>query len=572
MKQSLSYLGIALIALITFSSCSSKADAPIPTDATFVMHINGKSLSEKLPWSEIKETQWFKYAVDNVDGDSLAVVLLNDPSQSGLDINGNGWVFLANRGKGAYSALVWDLADADKFEALIKKSAPEVKIQQKESTSYISEGSTLVAWKGKKLMLLGDASEFTQELNNMGEETEQYDSLGNVIESEEAFRFTSDSLLNIAIELQSLKSSAKLGSDDKFADLIGTKGDVHFWLNAGKMYGNTLTGSLLSLSKLGSLLEGNIAAATVSFNNGSIDIDSKGYVGKELEALYKKYQAVNFDENSLKNLPAGEVNMAMALNYPPEGLKALLTLFGVDGLVNNFMQEAGFSVDEFIKANDGNLFFALSDFNIKKVEKSFEGFDGEPITYNSTEPDGKLLFGAAVKEKNAFQKMMEVAKKLLTGKAGMSDESLSAVPYELKDKWFVSGNDSAQIKNYGAKKTDHAFIEKIKGHPLGLYVNIASFIKGSAAELGEDAVTKSIADLSLAFWKELVMTGGEFKKGASVSQVSLTLGDANTNSLKSLNQYLGKIAKIAKDEEERQRKEWETTEPVDSVTIPAPEY
>jgi hypothetical protein len=40
--------------------------------------------------------------------------------------------------------------------------------------------------------------------------------------------------------------------------------------------------------------------------------------------------------------------------------------------------------------------------------------------------------------------------------------------------------------------------------------------------------------------------------------------------LKSLNQYLGKIAKIAKDEEERQRKEWETTEPVDSVT--APEY
>jgi len=155
MKKNLSYLGILLLALVTFSSCSSKADAPIPTDATFVMHINGKSLSEKLPWSEIKETQWFKYAADNVDGDSLAVVLLNDPSQSGLDINGNGWVFLANRGKGAYSALVWDLADADKFEALIKKSAPEVKIQQKESTSYISEGSMLVAWKGKKTHATG---------------------------------------------------------------------------------------------------------------------------------------------------------------------------------------------------------------------------------------------------------------------------------------------------------------------------------------------------------------------------------------------------------------------------------
>jgi hypothetical protein len=143
------------------------------------------------------------------------------------------------------------------------------------------------------------------------------------------------------------------------------------------------------------------------------------------------------------------------------------------------------------------------------------------------------------------------------------------VPYELKDKWFISGNNSDQIKNYGAKKTDHVFIDKIKGHPLGLYVNITSFIKGSTAELEDDAVTKSIADISLGFWKELVMTGGEFKKGASVSQISITLGDANTNSLKSLNQYLGKIAKIAKDEEERQREEWETIEPVDSVTVPA---
>jgi hypothetical protein len=537
------------------------------------MHINGKSLSEKLPWSEVKESQWFKYAAENVDGDSLATVLLNNPEQSGLDISGNGWVFLANRGKGAYSAFVWDLADADKFEGILKKSAPEAKIQQKESTSYIAEGTMLMAWKGKKLMLLSDASEFTQQLNGTTNDNEMtYDSLGNLIEPEPAFAFTNDSLLAIALELQNLKSGDKLSSDDKFSDLINAKGDVHFWLNAGKLYGNSLAGSLLSLSKLGSLLEGNIATAAISFNNGSIDIESKGYVGKELEALYKKYQSPNFDETALKNLPAGEVNMAMAMNYPPEGLKALLSLFGVDGLVNNFMQEAGFSIDEFIKANDGNIFFSLSDFNIKSVEKSFEGFDGEPITYNTTEPDGKLLFGAAVKEKNAFQKMMDVAKKMLTGKAGMSEEDLSKVPYELKDKWFLSGNNSAQLKNYGAKQTDHAFIDKIKGHPFGLYVNIASFIKGSSAELGEDGLTKSITDLSLKFWKEIVMTGGEFKNGASVSNVSLTLGDANTNSLKSLNQYMGQIAKLAKEDEKRREAEWGTDDiaPADSTSIAPP--
>jgi hypothetical protein len=64
------------------------------------------------------------------------------------------------------------------------------------------------------------------------------------------------------------------------------------------------------------------------------------------------------------------------------------------------------------------------------------------------------------------------------------------------------------------------------------------------------------------------MTGGEFKNGASVSKITLTLGDEKTNSLKSLNQYFGSIAKIAKDEEARQETEWETMEPVDSVATP----
>ncbi len=560
MKKILSPLGFALSFLLVLSSCSSKPDAPIPADAAFVMHINGKTMSEKLPWSEVKQSEWFKSIAENVNGDSLGTVLLNDPAQSGININSDGWAFVANRGKGAYSALIWGLDDAEKFEKLIKQSAPNAKIQEKESIRYMAEGTALLAWKGKRLMLLGDASEFTRELNGLS--NTESDAI------EEPFRLTNDSLLKIALEIEGLKSSNKLTNDDKFADLINNKGDVHFWFNTGKMYGNTLAGSLLSLSKLSALLEGNIGAITVNFNDGSIDIESKGYVGKELEALYKKYPASNFDENALKNLPAGEVNFALAMNYPPEGIKALLMLFGVDGLVNNFMQEAGFSIDEFIKANGGNLFFSLSDFNIKKVEKSYEGFDGEPVTYSSSEPSGKLLFGADVKERSAFQKMMDVAKKLLTSKGSMSEADLNKVPYVLKDKWFLSGNDSAQINNYGSKKTDHAFIDRIKDHPIGMYVNISSFIKGSSAELEEDPAAKGMADLSLKFWKDMILTGGEFKKGATISQLRLSLGDPNTNSLKGLNQYLGQIAKIVKEDELRRQKEWESTD----STIADPSY
>ncbi len=558
--------------VLTFSSCSKKPDAPIPTSAGFVLHIDGKSISNKLPWSELKQSGWFSSISEEAGSDSLATVLLNDPEKSGINIESDGWVFIATRGKGAYSALSWKMSDAKKFESMIKAANPAATIQQKESTNYMIEEGTLLAWNDERLLFLNDASAMVQnlsgELDNGGALA---DSSGNGTDGlDEPFRLTTDSLLGISQELFNLKADDKLSGDDKFADLIGTKGDVHFWFNAGKLYGNSVAGSLLSLSKLSTLLEGNIGTATINFNDGAIEIDSKGYAGKELEALYKKYQASNFNEAGLKNIPAGDINMALGMNYPPEGLKAFLSLLGVDGLANTFLQEAGFSIDEFIKANSGDIFFALSDFQFKKVEKSFEGFDGEPMTYESSEPDGKLLFGAAVNERAAFQKMIDVIKKLLTEKSGMNEESLSKVPYQLKDKWFISGNDNNQIQQYASKQTEHAFIDRIKGHPIGLFININSFIKGSMTNIGDDKFGKDLAQLSLQFWKDLVLTGGEFKDGATVSHITLRLGDEKTNSLKALNKYFGEIAKFAKEDEKRREAEWgmDDIESVDSVAMP----
>lgn len=575
MNRSLPYLGLLALVLVTFSSCSKKPDAPIPANAGFVLHIDGESISEKLPWSEVKKSTWFQLASENANADSLQTVLMNDPGQSGINIESDGWVFAVTRGKGAYSALSWKLSDAKKLESVIKSANAEITIQKKESTSYLVDEGTLLAWTDDRLLLLNDASEMVRDLNGGAEQKEEYtDTIGDTAPYVEPFSFNSDSLLQIAQELFNLKSGDKIGNDDKFADLIKTDGDVHFWFNIGSLYGKSLAGSLISLSKLSTLLEGNIGTATISFNEGAIEIDSKNYVSKELESLYEKYQSSNLSEAGLKNLPAGEVNFALAMNYPPDGLKAFLSLLGVDGLVNTFLQEAGFSIDEFVKANSGNIFFSLSDFNIKKVKKTFEGFGDEPYSYETTEPDGKLLFGAEVKEPTAFQRLMDVAKKLLTEKAGMPEESLSKVPYQLKDKWFISGNDSMQMQQYGSKQTDHAFIERIKGHPIGMYVNITSFIKGSMTEIGDAPLAKGVADLSLQFWKDIVLTGGEFKGGASVSHITLRLGDEKMNSFKSLNQYFSQIAKLAKEDDERRKAEWGTDdiEPVDTTAVPTPAY
>lgn len=553
------YTSLYLLPLLwlSFSACSKKSDAPIPIDAAVVLHIDGARISEKLPWSEVKKSPWFQQATENAEGDSLFTVILNDPSQSGLNLAGNGWIFLTNKGKGAYSAFVWDLSDAKAFEALIKKTAPDAKIRQNGSNQYLAEGTMALVWNKKRVMALSDASEINRDLNSLtpGNEGDQEGSLDDI---EEPFSFSADSLVQIALEIQNLKSDQKLSHDDTFADLIGNKGDVHFWFNIGKVYNNSLAGSLLSLSKLSALTEGNISTATVNFNEGAIDVESKGYVGKELEALYKKYPAKNFDENALRGIASNNMNLAFIMNYPPDGIKAFLTLLGVDGLVNNYMQEIGFSMDTFIQANGGNLFFTLSDFQVKKTTKTFEGFDGEPMTYEDEEPGGKLLFGVEVNQRPAFDKMVNVFKKLL-GQANLQEGELGKVPYVIKDKWFLAGNDSAQLKTYGAQKSDPAFLDRIKGHPVGLYVNISSFLQASLTEM-EESMEKSLAELSLKFWKDLTLSGGEFKNGATTSQIKISLGDPKRNSLQSLNQYLGDIARLIKEDEARRKKQWESEE------------
>ena len=559
MRKSMYGLVYLLASLLVLSSCSSKKDINIPLEAALVLHIDGKSINKKLPWSEVYQSKWIQLAQSEGAFDSLTEKLLKDPTESGFDIAGDGWLFVVNKGKGAYQAMAWDLSDATKLESLLKKISKKAVINKKGSNSYINDGNSLLIWDEKKFMLLTDASELTREINS------GMDPIGGGDEEAplEEFAFTAKDLLVIAEEIKGLKASQKISDDDKFTDLMDTQGDVHFWFNLGKMYGNSLSSSLLSLSKVGALIDGNISTATVQFNDGTIDVSTKGYASKPLEDLYEKYKMTPFDETAFQNIPAGEVNLALAINYPPAGVKALLTLLGFDGLANVFLQNAGFNLDDFIKGNSGNLFLTLSDFNVKKVYQTTKRSGKEVITDSTTEMEGKLLFGAEVKERKSFEKMIGLFKTLLPSLIGGETNSSLNIPNQFRDKWFLASNDSAQIIKYAAAKTNHAFIDRIKGHPIGLYINLTSLIKGGQAEAEGDRLGKEVLDLSQTFWKELILTGGTFSGGASTNQIKITLGESNKNSLQSLNQYLGKIATLVQENEKRE------TIP-DPTPVPAP--
>ena len=76
---------------------------------------------------------------------------------------------------------------------------------------------------------------------------------------------------------------------------------------------------MLAITKASLLFEGNISAATISFDNGKITAKGRSYYNKELAAVYKKYSMKNIDEDMLKSIPAGDVAAVSERIYIPAG-------------------------------------------------------------------------------------------------------------------------------------------------------------------------------------------------------------------------------------------------------------
>jgi hypothetical protein len=337
---------------------------------------------------------------------------------------------------------------------------------------------------------------------------------------------------------------------------------MHFWVNAGSMYGNNIP-AMLAITKAGMLFKDNISTGTVNFEDGKITLKGKHYLNKELASLYKKHSPKPVDEELLQKIPAGNVDAFFSFNYPPDGLKEFISMLGVDGLLNLFLAKSNYSIDEFVKANKGDVLITVSDFKIESKEVKQAYGDGEEFTYKKEKPDAKILFVTSIKEKQAFEKLIS----LLVGtmkEEGADKVGMFNIPYVVTDKWFVAGSDSVAVHSFGSSTTKHAFIDLVKGHPMSGYINIQNFINGAKGTISKDTTASLIADRSLQVWQDIVFYGGEFNDDGIESYAEINMVDKKTNSLKQLNQYLGFIAARMKEEEKKRKERYSDWDNIDA--------
>jgi hypothetical protein len=520
------------VTAIVSCKSSDKHAIAVPKDAAIVFHINTPSLASKLSWEDIKATKWFSKLESEAD-DSLAKKMLENPQNSGINTQKDLAFLITRRGKGGYLTFQGSLSDAGAFEAFNNKVNKNT-IVAKEGDLTIMRNKdneeSIVAWNNERFFYVASVPFFA--LMNAGER-------GDYFEAMEKSKLGYDSLVAIAKELFNLGKNT-LYDDKRFAELMQESGDFHMWINNEMYMGNSL--SLASMiTNIDKLFKGNVGAATGSFENGKLVMDIKSYYNKDLAAVYAKHKWSKVNADLINSIPSQNVTGFCAFAVPPAVLKDMFKLIGIDGMVNSFLSEINYSMEEFEKANKGDLLIAVTDFQIKEEKVTLPGMDGQDFSYTKSEPDMKVLFASSINDKAAFNKMADLIRQ--KAGAGLLDQMVPGLTTGTSDKWFAASNSQEFVDKFlaGPGGNKLAIADKLSGNQFVLYVDIQKILAAIPASDGEkSAIAK---DESLQMWQDLSFTG-QFAEGGetATARFEVNLVDKNTNSLKQLNTYIDKLA------------------------------
>jgi Domain of unknown function (DUF4836) len=523
-------LSVAAVAVVLFfSACSSKSNSAgryVPENAAVVMHINGESLNAKLPWDEIKQNEWFKKVQEDTSMSAFAKAAFENPDNSGVDIKKDIIIFYSTDTTGGYAAVQGSIKDEAKF----KKSLSEGKLAGKETTkdgyTYVTDEKSCVAYNKEKFfatMSTGSQTNFTSPLSALSDTG--YNNVPTVSSKKDMNKVTAD--------LITLAEGSSLGKNEKFGELIATKGDAHFWMNAEFLNANNDMGGMAALVNLKKLYEGAITTGTLNFSDGKIDIDVKSYGGKDMTKLYEKYSGGNVDKTMLQNIPTKDVAAVFAFNFKPEGVKAFLEMTGLLGVANvGAKTQLGINMDDFVKANKGDIMFAVTDLKISNVDSMADVPQGPPMNF---------FFSASIGDKASFNKLIDAGKKM--GPAF----SMGGTPplfFNANEKYFTMSTDKTSMDKYlaGASIAAPAYIDKISTGGFGGYVNFQYIIANTPN--GKDSFDIQSKNVTMKMWDNMIINGGGFKDGGLNQHWEINLMDKTTNSLKQLNKYAGQMAAI----------------------------
>ncbi|HMJ46509.1 MAG TPA: DUF4836 family protein [Ferruginibacter sp.] len=536
--KSRDYFLITLSALFIFTSCkkSNTQGRHIPKNAAFVLHVNGESINSKLPWEEIKKNEAFQSMYADTSLSAYMRSAMDNPENTGIDIKNDFIIFFQKDSAGDYLSVQGVLKDAAKFRQFNNEVHKTTTETEKEGIHFLSNDQMTASWNKDKFILV---------MNEHGKGIPM-----NMNDSMPRFSkpFHDRDLNALSSQLFALSEDNSLAKDERFSQLLNTKGDLHFWVNGQTIGEGMVMPGPMSMVNMSKLYEGSLVTGTASFDEGQINADIKSYSGKEMGELWKKYGGEKINNEMVKRIPSKDIALLMALSFKPEGLKEFLKVMGLEGFANMGTNMYGFTLDDLVKGLKGDVVLSVS--NISRDSMGKHNFS--------------VLFSPSIADKASFEKLVNAGNKITKEKLG--DTAPSFIFHNTSAEYFAIGNNKADVDAYiqGNANNNFPFLDKISGNPLGVYINFQYLMNSMQPSAISDSLSMASYNASVKMWDNLLAYGGKFSDGGISEHIEINLLDKKTNSLKQLNNYLGVMAGIDKMKKSRQVT-FEVPIPADSI-------
>lgn len=534
----------AISAAVLLTACSKAPEQSkyIPKTASVVLSLNSKQISKKLITDGITVDKLFE-AVQSGDTANQVKKAWKDLENSGIDLQAHSFVSVVYARERSYVTLTSGLKDAGKFEEYLKKNISSFSLKKKNDFQYVwaEEQETVIAWNKEIVICLKgtntDALKYGLPPAGLpvpgspdgNDDTSTAQPAAQVAPAANA---EEETWVAEADHLFHLKKDETAGSITAFNDLLKNNADIGIYINPEPVYSAQAT---MIPANLKALLAGCYYTGAVNFEKGKVLVDGTSYVGKDLAAIYEKYGSLEADLSMLEKYPSQNITGFMVYGFDFRMIGDIVKSTGLDGFANMGLHSSGLTLDDILNAFKGQLVFVASDFEVKKKPSAY--FEGDSIT----QPESKWVFAMKVGDKAAFDKVMNSP--MLKGffvkegdKYVMQQSGMPGMPaVSITDKLVVTASDDALLQSYleGKGKAgglDNGFVSKIKGNPMGAYVNFEKIVNNIPEEQ-IPADGRELAGKFKGLLKDMTALSHSFDGKTQHSEIVVNFRNENENSL-----------------------------------------
>jgi hypothetical protein len=515
MKKLTFLLGL-IITVTIFQSCKKDGSSSmslsaedeaslafIPSTAASVNTVNMESLMDKMDFEEVKNMEFYQNMMNEMKDDRPELVyLMQDPTQSGVDLSQNVYMFsdMDKTAEGGYMGTVFSIKDAGQFLEMLKKGKEngELTIEEKAGLKVVQIGNNAAIAFNENAAI---AVSGTLNIENFQ------------MDSDDATQM--NSAADRAVKMFTEKPSDNIASNKDFSKSFTGNHDFFSFQSSSfvaDMVNEDYEMVLKGFDITEEDLKDNYTVSYADFKDGKMEARQEFHLNPKVKELAGAIVKEDVKTNFTKFIPADNLIGVMTGGLNMKGINTLVDeQLGAAAGVDMMMNGVGISRDDIMKAIDGDIFVAGYGNGAKDA------------------PD--MLVGMKIADQKAMDKILEAAK------ATRMMSSIGDDTYEIKIP-FTSSNYKIVVKK------DMLFVGQ---GDIVSTVASGKFKKANNKDLnkGSFGMYADMASLKSMFPNMNIDEAGEFRASGDLdgSVSTMTFDDKNQNSLKSLMKIINEFYK-----------------------------